>query len=70
MIVFLTLKPGPDRGTTPPPVWAMFSATVQLSRVAASAKMPPPSVAAVLPLTVLLVSVAVSAAMPPPVRWP
>ena len=60
--MFLTLNVPPEPlWKTPPPVWAMFSTTVQLSRFAASAQMPPPSVAAVLPLTVLLVSVAVLA---------
>ena len=66
MIVFLTLNVPPEMWKTPPPVWAMFSAMVQLSSVACAAKMPPPYSPAVLPLTVQLVSVAVMARMPPP----
>ena len=68
-IVFLTLNVPPGSWKRPPPVWALFSATVQLSqrrREGEDAAALAVLLVAELPLTVLLVSVAVSAAMPPP----
>ena len=59
-MVFVTLNVPPGSWKRPPPVWALFSAMVQLSRVAVLALMPPPSAPAELPLTVQLVSVAVA----------
>src|SRR5262249_12520649 len=67
MMVLRRRAVAPCERKTPPPVWALLSVTVALSKVRLPvSSTPPPLPPAELPMTVLLVRFTAAAIMPPP----